>query len=76
MATHALTSIPVHSDVVKRLRTLKTASQTWDEFLTEMAEDYAPAAWYAEMDRRRGSGEDIPVAPVLRRSRELARSGR
>jgi hypothetical protein len=76
MASNHLTSIPVHADVVRRLRTLKTADQTWDDFLSEMAEDYVPPGWYGEMERRRQSGEDIPAAVVLRRSRELARRGR
>lgn len=76
MATGTLTSIPLHSEVVKRLRALKTADQTWDDFLSEMAEDYVPLAWYSEMDRRRQVGEDISGSAVLRRSRELAKRGR
>jgi hypothetical protein len=75
MASNPLTSIPVHADVVRRLRTLKTADQTWDDFLREMAEDYVPPGWYEEMERRRRVGQDIPGTGVLRRSRELARRG-
>jgi hypothetical protein len=76
MASNPLTSIPVHADVVHRLRTLKTADQTWDDFLIEMARDYVPAGWYEEMERRRREGDDVPGRVVLRRSRELARRGR
>jgi hypothetical protein len=40
-AANALMTIPVHSEVVKRLRSWKTAEQTWDAFLLELARDYA-----------------------------------
>ena len=76
MASNALTTIPVHSDVVKRLRALKTADQTWDDFLTDMAEDYAPPGWYAEIERRRHTGSDVSGPAVVRRSRELSTRGR
>jgi len=76
MASHSLTSIPVHSDVVRRLRSLKSADQTWDDFLTDMADDYVPPGWYDEIERRRGPGVDLPMEDVLRRSRELASKGK
>lgn len=76
MATQTITSIPVHSHVVRRLRSLKSADQTWDEFLMDMADDYVPPGWYAEIERRRGPGEDIPMRVLLRRSRALAATGR
>ena len=44
MAANPLTTIPVHAAVVNRLRTLKTADQTWDDLLSDMAEDYVPSA--------------------------------
>jgi hypothetical protein len=75
MASNPLTSIPVHSDVVRRLRSLKTADQTWDEFLLEMAEDHVPAGWYAEVERRRTEGANIAGPVVLHRSRANARKG-
>lgn len=76
MAGQSLTSIPVHSDVVRRLRTLKSADQTWDDFLMDMADDYVPPGWYAEVERRRGPGTDLPLKSLLKRSRELASAGR
>jgi hypothetical protein len=76
MASNPLTSIPVHADVVRRLRTLKTADQTWDAFLTEMADDYVPPGWCGEMERRRADGKDVAGREVLARSRELAARGR
>jgi hypothetical protein len=75
MASSPLTSIPVHSSVVRRLRSLKSADQTWDEFLTDMADDYVPPGWYDEIERRRGPGIDVPMDQVLRQSRRLAASG-
>jgi hypothetical protein len=75
MASNPLTSIPVHSNVVRRLRSLKTADQTWDDFLLEMAEDHVPPGWYAELERRRTVGVDVAGPEVLRRSRAKARSG-
>lgn len=76
MAADTLTSIPVHSEVVRRLRALKTADQTWDTFLIEMAADYVPPGWYHEMERRRKEGEDVPGSTVIQRSRKLAKRGR
>ncbi len=76
VASQTLTSIPVHSDVVRRLKALKAANQTWDEFLTDMAEDYVPPGWYEEIERRRGPGVDVPMEQVIRQPRSLARKGR
>jgi len=76
MATGTLTTIPVHAEVLRRLRTLKTADQTWDTFLLEMAEDYTPPGWYAELERRRVQGADIEGREVIRKSRAMARHGK
>ncbi len=76
MASNSLTSIPVHSDVVRRLRSLKTADQTWDSLLAEMAEDYVPAAWYNMMERRRLAGRDVSGDEIISRSRLRAQRGR
>ena len=76
MAGGSITSIPVHSEVVRRLRSLKSADQTWDDFLMDLADDYVPSRWYSEVERRSGAGEDVSVGSVIRRSRELALKGR
>lgn len=76
MAAQAPISIPVHSHVVRRLKSLKGANQTWDDFLMDMAEDYVPAGWYAEIERRRSQGADVSMEQVLRRSHAVARKGR
>ncbi|MDE1822599.1 MAG: hypothetical protein KGJ23_12300 [Euryarchaeota archaeon] len=75
MATDRLSSIPAHAHVIERLQKLKTANQTWDRFLLDMAEDYLPPGWYEEMERRRGSGVDVRGSEVLRRSRAQAKKG-
>jgi hypothetical protein len=57
MAENALTSIPVHTDVLRRLQSYKTGGKTWDQFLSELLEDYDPPEWLAEIERRRGRGK-------------------
>ncbi|MDE1820605.1 MAG: hypothetical protein KGJ23_09490 [Euryarchaeota archaeon] len=75
MAPDRLSSIPAHAQVIERLQKLKTANQTWDQFLLDMAEDYVPPGWYEEMERRRHSGEDVPGSEIIRRSRAQAKKG-
>jgi hypothetical protein len=71
MASNTLTTIPVHAEVVRRLRTLKTADQTWDDFLLELASDYVPRSWVEELERRSrdSASKDISGDDVFRRSR-------
>ena len=66
-----LTSITLHNDVLHRLQDLKTANQTWDDFLLELARDYVPRAWVEELERRAQDPveRDIPGDRVMRRSR-------
>ena len=65
------TSITLHHDVLHRLRALKTANQTWDDFLLELAREYVPRAWVDELERRAQDPveRDIPGDRVMRRSR-------
>jgi hypothetical protein len=72
MESNPLTNISVHADVMRRLRSLKSADQTWDNFLTEMADDYTPPSWYEELERRRSAGEDEAGPFMIARSRKLA----
>lgn len=73
MASNAITTIPVHSDVVRRLRSLKTADQTWDDLLLEMAEDYVPRFWVEELERRArdAAADDVPAEVVFRKSEKV-----
>ncbi len=73
MTGSSRTSIPVDSNVMRRLRSLKSADQTWDVFLMDMADDYVPLGWYAEIELRRGVGVDIPMDQVLQQSRGIQR---
>lgn len=76
MSSNPITSIPVHADVVRRLRALKTADQTWDDFLQEMAEEYVPHSWVEEMERRatETADQDVPGEEVFRSSHTGRRS--
>jgi hypothetical protein len=78
VASNTLTTIPVHSDVVRRLRSLKTADQTWDDFLLEMASDYVPRSWIEELERRarESTVSDTSGEEVFRRSQAARRSRR
>jgi hypothetical protein len=71
-----MTSIPVHSDVLRRLQVRKTGGKTWDEFLLDLVEDYDPPEWIAEMERRRRRGRDVSGASIERLHEELRRKGR
>jgi hypothetical protein len=78
MVSSPLTTISVHSDVLSRLRRLKIADQTWDEFLLEMADDYVPRAWVEELERRAkdpASG-DVPADQVFEEARSAHRARR
>jgi len=78
MASNTLTTIPVHAEVVKRLRTLKTADQTWDDFLLELASDYVPRSWVEELERRSrtSASKDIAGDDVFHQSRSMRRPRR
>lgn len=70
-SSKGLTSITLHTDVLHRLQDLKTANQTWDDFLLELTRDYVPRAWIEELERRAREPveRDVPGDQVLRRSR-------
>ncbi len=71
-----MTSIPVHSDVLRHLQARKTGGKTWDEFLLDLVEDYDPPEWIDELERRRRSGRDVSAATIERLHSELKRQGR
>jgi hypothetical protein len=71
-----MTSIPVHTDVLRRLQARKMGDKTWDEFLLDLAEDYDPPEWIEEMERRRGRGRDVSSATIERLHEALKRRGR
>ena len=67
MATDdSVTSIPVHHSTLQALRGVKTAEQTWDDFLLALADDYLSPALKRELDRRIATEEIIPGATMKR----------
>lgn len=75
MAGQSLTSVRVRFDVVRRLRTLKSTDQTWDDFLMGMPDVYVRPGWHAELAVGRGPGIDSLFRGLLKRSRALAKAG-
>lgn len=71
-----MTSIPVHTDVLRRLQARKTGSKTWDEFLVDLIEDYDPPEWVDELERRRRRGRDVSGTAIERLHSELKSKGR
>ena len=60
------TSIPIHQSTLLSLRGVKTADQTWDDFLLALADDYLSPAFRRELDRRLVTDEIIPGAAMKR----------
>ena len=74
MATDdAVTSIPVHQSTVRALRGVKTADQTWDDFLMALADDYISPTLKRELDRRLRSEEIVSGAEMKREFSEWRR---
>ncbi len=71
----AVTSIPVHQSTVRALRGVKSADQTWDDFLMALADDYISPTLKRELDRRLSSEEIVPGAEMKREYSEWRRRG-
>jgi hypothetical protein len=76
MSAGKMTSIPVHSAVLKELQARKTGGRTWDEFLLELLEDYDPPEWLAVLEKRRKQGAWLPAGELGRTHAELLKKGR
>lgn len=63
---NVVTSIPVHHSTLQALRGVKTADQTWDDFLLALADDYLSPTLRRELDRRLATEEIIPGAAMKR----------
>lgn len=67
MATEdAFSSIPVHRSTIRALQGVKTADQTWDDFLMALADDYISPGLRNELDRRIASEEVVDGATMKR----------
>jgi hypothetical protein len=76
MSAGKMTSIPVHSGVLRELQARKTGGRTWDEFLLELLEDYDPPEWLAELERRSRKGRWLSAGELERVHEELRLHGR
>lgn len=67
MATEdRITSIPVHQSTLLALRGVKTAEQTWDDFLMALADDYISPSLRRELDRRLATEEVVSGTAMKR----------
>jgi hypothetical protein len=48
----SVTSIPLHQSTLRVLQRVKSAAETWDEFLINLTDDYLSPSLQAELDRR------------------------
>lgn len=74
MATSdSFSSIPVHRSTIRALQSVKTADQTWDDFLMALADDYISPSLQRELDRRLRSEEIVSGASMKREFAEWRR---
>ncbi len=67
MATEdPVSSIPVHRSTIHALQGVKTAGQTWDDFLMALADDYLSPSLKRELDRRLDTDEVVSGASMKR----------
>jgi len=75
-ATDAITSIPLHQSTLRVLQRVKSAAETWDEFLINVTDDYLSPSLRAELDRRLKSDRIVTGAAARREFLELRESAR
>lgn len=74
MATEdPFSSIPVHRSTIRALQGVKTADQTWDDFLMSLADDYISPSLRRELDRRLKTEEVVSGASMKREFTEWRR---
>lgn len=76
MSTGRMTSIPVHSEVLRELQAKKTGAKTWDQFLLELLDEYDPPEWLTELEERRKRGRWLRAGELERVHEELLRKGK
>ena len=64
--TDAITSIPLHQSTLRVLQRVKSAAETWDEFLIHVTDDYLSPSLRAELDRRLKSDRIVAGAKARR----------
>jgi hypothetical protein len=75
-ATDAITSIPLHRSTLRVLQRVKSAAETWDEFLISVTDDYLSPSLRAELDRRLKSDRVVTGAQARREFMERRKRAR
>jgi len=71
-----ITSIPLHQSTLRVLQRVKSAAETWDEFLINLTDDYLSPSLRAELDRRLRTDRVVTGAEARREFREQRKRAR
>jgi hypothetical protein len=66
----AVTSIPLHRSTLRVLQRVKSAAETWDEFLINLTGDYLSPSLRTELDRRLKTDRVVTGATARREFEE------
>ena len=72
----SVSSIPLHQSTLRVLQKVKSAAETWDEFLINLTEGYLSPSLQGELDRRLRKDRRVTGSEARRefeKSRKLAR---
>ena len=72
----ATTSIPLHQSTLRVLQRVKSAAETWDEFLINLTDDCLSPALRAELDRRLVTDRIVTVTEARRQFEESRKRAR
>jgi hypothetical protein len=75
-AADSITSIPLHRSTLRLLQRVKSAAETWDEFLLAVTDDYLSASLKSELDRRLASDKVVSGSAARREFEERRRLAR
>jgi hypothetical protein len=75
-AIDAVTSIPLHQSTLRVLQRVKSAAETWDEFLINLTDDYLSPSLQAELDRRLKKDRVVTGAQARREFEESRKRAR
>ncbi len=72
----AITCIPLHQSTLRVLQRVKSAAETWDEFLINLTDDYLPPSMRVELDRRLVTDRVVTGVEARREFQELRKRAR
>jgi hypothetical protein len=72
----AITSIPLHQSTLRVLQRVKSAAETWDEFLINLTDDYLSPSMRVELDRRLATDRVVTGVEARREFQELRKRAR